>query len=192
LSVAAIAVALERWIHLRRAGTDTRGLLKALRPHLTQGDSLRRALEACQGFEGAVARLAAVGVQRFSGSPAQIEKSLERQAQREIRRLRRGLGLLAATAGTAPLLGFLGTVTGMMSSFDALVQVSLSDPSMVAEGIKEALTSTAAGLTIAVPVQLIFGALSSRVDRIIGEMEDVANFLLEIRESRWGAESGRH
>jgi biopolymer transport protein ExbB len=111
---------------------------------------------------------------------------MERQGQAELRRLQRGLGVLASTSVTAPLLGFLGTVTGMIASFGVLADWGTTNPALVAEGIEEALITTAAGLAVAVavPVHLIHGVLSSRVTRIVNDIEDLAHLLLDLREGR--------
>ncbi len=181
-SIIALATAVERGFALRKARTDLEAYLSKLRHTLLSRRSIAEALEATESTPGAVARVAETGLRRFSRPPAALEKSLERRAQGEVRRVQKGLKILATTATTAPLLGFLGTVTGMMASFQALADFSISNPGMVALGIKEALTTTAAGLVVAVPAQLAYSSLSSRAERIIDDIEAVASFLLEARE----------
>jgi biopolymer transport protein ExbB len=140
------------------------------------------ALDAVHRTGGPAARVLATGLRRFARSPAQIETAMERSGQVELRRLGRRLGVLASTAVTAPLLGFLGTVTGMIAAFDAIGNFGTANPELVAIGIKEALVTTAAGLMVAVPVHLLHHLLASRVARIAGEIEDLAHLLLELRE----------
>ncbi len=181
-SIVALATAVERGFALRKARTDLETYLSKLKHALLRRREIAEALKATEETAGSVARVAETGLRRFSRSSAQLEKSLERRAQGEIRRLHRGLKILATTATTAPLLGFLGTVTGMMSSFEALAIHSVSNPGLVALGIKEALTTTAAGLVVAVPAQLAYSSLASRADRITEDIEAVASFLLEARE----------
>ncbi len=181
-SIVALATAVERNLALRKARTDLDGYLAKLRRTLVKRRSITEALEATEATPGAVARVAETGLRRFSRPAAQLEKSLERRAQSETTRLHRRLRILATTATTAPLLGFLGTVTGMMASFQALADFSISNPGMVALGIKEALTTTAAGLVVAVPAQLAYSSLASRAERITDDIEAVASFLLEARE----------
>jgi biopolymer transport protein ExbB len=93
--------------------------------------------------------------------------------------LEQGLPVLATTAMIAPLLGFLGTVTGMINSFDALAAVGLNNPAAVAKGISEALITTAAGLIIAIPVQMAYNYLVTRVNDLVRNMESAANLVLE-------------
>ncbi len=181
-SIVALATAVERSFALRKARTDLEAYLSKLRHALLKRRSLAAALEVTEATPGSVARVAETGLRRFSRPAAQLEKSLERRAQGEVRHVHRGLRILATTATTAPLLGFLGTVTGMMASFQALADFSISNPGMVALGIKEALTTTAAGLMVAVPAQLAYSSLASRAERISDDIEAVASFLLEARE----------
>ena len=79
----------------------------------------------------------------------------------------------------APLLGFLGTVTGMIKSFDQLAKVGLSNPAAVAAGISEALITTAAGLIIAIPVQLAYNYYMTRINRFVRDIETATNMLIE-------------
>lgn len=178
LSVAMVAAAIERAIALRRARTPVAQLLVQLRSALLGQPGVPAALAACHRAGGAVAAVVAAGLHAADRGEARVEKALEAAALAELRRLHRRLGLLATVAATAPLLGFLGTVTGMMASFDALVRHGMSDPGMVALGIKEALTTTAAGLIVALPAQMLHSAFVGQLSRIEGEMEAAANALL--------------
>jgi biopolymer transport protein ExbB len=182
LSAASLAVALERWWALRRARVPVAALADALRRTLGPSGSPAAALDAVHRTGGPAARVLATGLRRVARSPAQIETAMERSGQVELRRLGRRLGVLASTAVTAPLLGFLGTVTGMIAAFDAIGNFGTANPELVAIGIKEALVTTAAGLMVAVPVHLLHHLLASRVARIAGEIEDLAHLLLELRE----------
>ena len=181
-SIIAVGTAIERVIALHRAGTDLKPFLTGLRDALIRQRSDRKALEICDATRGAAARVAKVALQRFSRPTSQLERALEHEAVIEVRRLSRGMVILATVANVAPLLGFLGTVTGMIESFAALWRFGLGNPQMVALGISEALLTTAAGLMVAVPTQIVYNALGARVDKITADVEAVANFLLEVRE----------
>jgi len=87
--------------------------------------------------------------------------------------------VLATVANVAPLLGFLGTVTGMIKSFDALQEAGLSDPGLVAGGISEALITTAGGLAVAIPVQIAYNYFMSRINKFVRDIETAANMLVE-------------
>jgi biopolymer transport protein ExbB len=119
------------------------------------------------------------GLLKYGQPKEDIEKTIENAALFEMGRLERFLPVLATTANVAPLLGFLGTVTGMIKSFDALAAAGLSNPGLVALGIKEALITTAAGLIIAIPVQLVYNYFMSRINKFVRDIETATNMLLE-------------
>ncbi len=177
-SIATLAVGLERAIILRRSRTAPAPLLRRIDPLI--GDSrLALAQEVCRRTDSPLGAMLARGLAELPHRPERVEEALEAAAQRELRRLRRGFGILVATATTAPLLGFLGTVTGMMASFQALVDAGMSDPALVALGIKEALTTTAGGLIVAIPAQLAHQSLNAQLERIEGDLESAGNHLLD-------------
>ena len=187
LSLASLAVAIERSWVLRRARSPVADLAAALHRNLESARLPAAALVAARRVGGSAGKVLEVGLDRFDRTPTQMETAMERRAQVEVRRLERGLGVLASTSVTAPLLGFLGTVTGMIDSFGAMVDYGTSNPGLVAQGIEEALITSAAGLAVAVPVHLIHGLLSSRVGRIASDIEDLANLLLDLREHEGAA-----
>lgn len=127
---------------------------------------------------GPLAAVIADGLSRPSSGRDEVEEAMTTTANRELKRLRRGLGVLSTTANLAPLLGFLGTVTGMMISFGAISTAGLQDPGLVANGIKEALTTTAAGLTVAIPVQLAYNVFLGQLEDIADRLETSAELLL--------------
>jgi len=179
-SVAVVAVSIQRGLAIRRSQGSARRLLLAVRKGLQNGQTVQELARRCTTLEGSVGRMVGAGLSRWAQGREETESHLEAVALAELRRLGRGLGVLAAVAMTAPLLGFLGTVTGMMASFGTIVDFGTSRPDLVAGGISEALTTTAAGLVVALPAQLLFQGLSARVDRIEGELEAAANGLLDL------------
>jgi biopolymer transport protein ExbB len=119
------------------------------------------------------------GLLKFGQPKEDVEKSIENAAMYEMGRLERGLPVIATAANIEPLLGFLGTVTGMINSFDALAKQGLSNPGAVAAGISEALITTAAGLIIAIPMQLAYNYYTGKVNRFVRDIETATNMLLE-------------
>jgi biopolymer transport protein ExbB len=113
-----------------------------------------------------------------------LEPLVEATARRELDRQAARLVPLATVANLAPLLGFLGTVSGMIASFGALVEFGMTNPAMVALGIKEALVTTAAGLVVAIPAQLAFNVFTMRLDRERRELEGVLVAFLDAAEDR--------
>ncbi|RPI25028.1 MAG: MotA/TolQ/ExbB proton channel family protein, partial [Acidobacteria bacterium] len=163
----------------------------AVREALLAGD-LRRAIEITESYNHPVAATLKAGMLRYGRSTEEIERAMEVVALHEVSRLERNLWILATVANIAPLFGFLGTVTGMIGSFEALAEVGLGNPKAVAAGIAEALITTAAGLMIALPVQYAFNHFTNRVNHYTLGMETSAAVLLEtFSEARADEEVGQ-
>jgi biopolymer transport protein ExbB len=119
------------------------------------------------------------GLLKYGQPKEDVQKTIENAALFEMARLERFLALLATVANVAPLIGFFGTVVGMIQSFDALAEAGLSNPALVAIGIKVALITTAGGLAVAIPVQLAYNYFISRINKFVRDIETSANMLLE-------------
>ena len=178
LSVLGVAVAVWRWMALRAATRHVVPFLRELREQLVAGD-LEAAIGVCERHPSPVASIVKAGLLRTARSKDDIERTLQEASSRELAALERGLPILATIAMIAPLLGFLGTVTGMINSFDALARVGLNNPAAVASGISQALITTAAGLIIAIPVQMAYNYFVSRVNDLVRDMEAAANIVLD-------------
>ena len=178
-SVVALAVIIERFIALFRAKINVNEFLGKIRKALLVNRSVRDAIKICEQYRGPVASIMKAGLLKYGQPKEDIEKTIENAALFEMGRLERGLIILATIANVAPLLGFFGTVTGMISAFDALAAAGLSDPGLVAIGIKEALYTTAGGLGVAIPVQIAYNFFMSRINRFVREIETAANMLME-------------
>ena len=178
-SVVALAFIIERAIALRRAKINVNEFLAKIRKALIVNRSVRDAIKICEQYRGPVASIMKAGLLKYGQPKEEIEKTIENAALYEMGRLERGLTVLATIANVAPLLGFLGTVTGMIASFDALAEAGLSNPGLVAVGIKEALYTTAGGLAVAIPVQIAYNYFMSRINRFVRDIETAANMLLE-------------
>lgn len=178
-SIVALAFTIERAIALRRAKINVNEFLAKIRKALIVNRSVRDAIKICEQYRGPVASIMKAGLLKYGQPKDEIEKTIENAALYEMGRLERGLTVLATIANVAPLLGFLGTVTGMIASFDALAEAGLSNPGLVAVGIKEALYTTAGGLAVAIPVQIVYNYFMSRINRFVRDIETAANMLLE-------------
>ncbi len=178
-SVIAAAVVVERLVALRRARINVHEFLPKVRKALVVDRSIRDAVGICEEHRGPVASILKAGLMKYGQPKEDVEKTIENAALFEMGRLERGLAVLATTANVAPLLGFFGTVTGMMAGFDALAAQGLSNPGAVATGIKEALTTTAGGLAVAIPTQLAYNYFMSRINKFVRDIETSANMLLE-------------
>jgi biopolymer transport protein ExbB len=178
-SIIGLAVIIERFIALRRARINVNEFLAKIRKALLVNRSVREAVKTCEQYRGPVASIMKAGLLKYGQPREELEQTIENAALYEMGRLERGLVVLATVANVAPLLGFLGTVTGMIRSFDALAEQGLSNPAAVASGISEALITTAAGLFIAIPVQLAYNYFTTRINRFVRDIEAATNMLLE-------------
>lgn len=179
LVVALLAAILivEKLISLRREGRGaTKFAGETVDTYRTKG--LQSALALAKGGRGAVARVMRAGLEK-ADTPADIfEESLHEAALAELPRLERSLSSIAVLATVSPLLGLLGTVTGMISTFDTITAYGTSDPRLLSGGISEALITTMVGLVVAIPVLLIHGFLSAKVDRIVADLEQASSRLI--------------
>jgi len=178
-SIAALAVIVERWIVLRSAKINVNEFLAKLRKALIVNKSLRDAIKICEQYKGPLASIMKAGLLKYGQPKEDIEKTIETAALHEMARLEKRLILLASVANVSPLLGFFGTVSGMIKSFDALAEQGLSNPGAVAAGISEALVTTAAGLAVAIPVQLAYNFFMNSINKSVRDIETSTNMLLE-------------
>lgn len=179
LSVVATVVSVERWLVLRRAKVDVNQFLAKLRKALLVNSSVQDGVKVCEQYKGPIASIMKAGLLKHGHDKEEVEKTIENAALYEMGRLERRLPVLATVANVAPLIGFFGTVVGMMSSFDALARAGLSNPGLVAAGIKVALTTTAAGLFVAIPFQILYNYFMSKVNKFVRDVETSSNMLIE-------------
>ncbi len=178
-SVLALVFIIERFLVLRKAKVNVNEFLSKVRKALLVNRNVKEAIKVCEQFQSPVASVLKAGLLRYGHPREDIEKTIENAALYELDRLERGLGVLATTANVAPMLGFLGTVTGMIKSFATLAAEGLTNPGKVAAGISEALITTATGLIIAIPAQLAYNWYTTKINRFVRDIETATNMLLE-------------
>lgn len=178
-SLVALTFLVERGIALRRAKINVNEFLSKIRKALLVNRDVRAAVKVCEEYKGPVASVVKAALLKYGHPKEEIEKGIESAALFESGRLERGLMVLSSTANVAPMLGFLGTVAGMIQSFDTLAAQGLSNPGAVAAGISVALITTATGLTIAIPAQLGYNYFMSRINKFMRDIETSSNMLLE-------------
>lgn len=181
LSILGVTVIFWRWWALRQATTGVPAFMTELRTRLVAHEArdVKGAIAVCERHGGPIAAIVQAGLLRFGRPKDEVELALQDASSHELASLERGLPILATVAMIAPLLGFLGTVTGMINSFDALASVGLNNPAAVASGISQALITTAAGLAIAIPVQMAYNYFVTNVNGIVRNMESAAHVVLE-------------
>ena len=178
-SVLAATVAIERFIVFSKAKLNVSDFLTKIRKALLVNRNVKEAIKICEQNKGPVASVMKAGLLRYGHVREDIEKTIENAALYELDRLEKRLGVLATTANVAPMLGFLGTVAGMIKSFATLAEQGLTNPAAVAVGISEALITTAAGLIIAIPSQLVYNWYTTKITRFVRDIETASNMLVE-------------
>jgi biopolymer transport protein ExbB len=175
-SVIVVAIAIERFGLYRKAEADLPVLFAGLRPTLVQRD-WSAAARLCSMTPGVPAAVLAAGLEQVNEGYGTVE-NLESVAALEAANLRKNLGYLDTIVTLAPLLGLLGTVIGMISSFSVL-NIKTGNPSSITGGVGEALVATATGLCVAVLALIVHSYFSHRLDAIVTDMERACAFLLK-------------
>jgi biopolymer transport protein ExbB len=177
-SVIGLAVVLERAWTFSRAKVNTRQFMSKVIGAMKE-DGLPGAIEVCQRTRGPIAAILHAGLMRAPKGPEEVEKAIENAGAIEMSFLQRGLIILASVVNIAPMLGFLGTVSGMIHAFEAIAAAEQVSAKLVASGISEALITTEAGLVIAIPVQIANNFFISRIDRFVLDMEEASVELVD-------------
>jgi biopolymer transport protein ExbB len=177
LLIIGIAVAIERFYNLSRAAIDADEFFKGLEQAIQSGGP-DKAAQLCSETRGPVASVIHAGLLRLHRGIDHVEKAVENSGAVEMAFLERGMVWLSTVANLAPMVGFLGTVSGMINAFQTIKEAGDVEPSMVAGGISEALITTAAGLIVGIIIQFCYNFFASRIDKIIADMtEQTAAFI---------------
>lgn len=184
-AVVSVAVMIERAITLRRAGQSNDALLSEVRSLLRAGRA-DDAVALCERTPGPVARVIASGIRNRHLESAEVERAMEETALKEIPHLNRRLGVLDTIITLSPLLGLLGTITGMIQSFQVVaVATGANAAPAITGGVAEALIATASGLAVAIATLPVYNSLNDQVRDITSDIEaratEFLNILAEIR-----------
>ena len=189
LLILGVTIAIERVYNLWRAAIDANEFFGRLEEALKQGGR-QPAAELCSETRGPVASVIHAGLLRLDRGIDHVEKTIENAGAVEMAFLERGMLWLSTGANLAPMVVFLGTVSGMINAFQAIKIAGDVDPSMVAGGISEALITTAAGLIVGIIIQFCHNFFASRIDRIIADMqEQTASFIDVLTELELSGQS---
>lgn len=186
-SIMVVAIFMERCWYMRNLQTDTEALLSLITAKIQNG-SWAEAAAICARTDGVVAHMLSQGLAVPTGSRAELEQALESAATRINARLRQRLGYLDTIVTLAPLLGLLGTVTGMISSFSVL-SVKAGQPLAITGGVGEALVATATGLCVAIAALIAHSYFNQRIEALIYGMEEAANGVLSTAALWWHHET---
>jgi len=188
-SIVALAIAIERALFLRRVHVDGEKLMRRVNACLAR-DNPAEAKGICEATPGPVAKVLAAALAHPELSKEDLRDSVRAVALAEVPVLERGLPSLGTVVTVSPLLGLLGTISGLMKVFNVIAGGEIGNYQKLSVGIAEALITTFAGLSIAIPFLVVYNSLSSRVDSLVNEMEQRVSELLARRVDGGAMEQG--
>ena len=174
-----IALAIERIVFLNVSTINTRKFLEDVERELTT-NGVASAKELCRNTRGPIASIFYQGLDRTEEGIDMVEKSVVAYGGVQMGQLEKGLSWISLFIALSPMLGFLGTVIGMIQAFDKIVSDGQVSPTTVAGGIKVALLTTVFGLISAMFLQLFYNYITSKIDSIVNEMEDASISLIDM------------
>ncbi len=174
-----LAIVIERIIYLNMATTNTDKLLNNIESALNSG-GVEAAKEVCRDTKGPVASIFYQGLDRSHEGVDMVEKSIVSYGGVQMGLLEKGISWISLFIALAPMLGFMGTVIGMIGAFDAIAEAGDISPQVVAVGIKVALLTTVFGLIVAIILQIFFNYIIAKVDSIVNDMENASISLIDM------------
>lgn len=170
LSFIGLYIFIERYLSIKKAAQIDEGFMNNIRANVSSG-SIAAAKALCQNTDSPVARMVEKGLQRIGKPLRDIDTAIENVGNLELFKLEKNLSTLATIAGAAPMLGFFGTVTGMISAFYEMSTAENVTPTVLAGGIYQALLTTAIGLFIGILAYLGYNILVANVEKVVFKME---------------------
>jgi len=179
VAVMAVTIILERFFtFFLKIRTNPQKLVASVKKKIEE-DGVEAALDYLASHRSPLAKILYEGLEKCERGRAVVEESMTQKAVSELAFLDRGMIYLSASATVAPILGFLGTVTGMIKAFRAIAMAGEVEPTLVAAGISEALITTATGLLIAAPVAVFYAIFSSTINNYTRKIEEASNSFIE-------------
>ncbi len=171
LSIMAIYIFGNKWWMIRKAGNIDKNFMKDIRDMIHDG-KIKSALALCQKYDSPIARLVEKGIERIGRPLPDIQAAVENMGNVEVARLEKGLPMLATIAGGAPMIGFLGTVTGMITAFFNMSTAGNNiDITLLSGGIYEAMVTTVGGLFVGIIAYFGYNYLTSQISNLVFKME---------------------
>ena len=178
LLILGVSISIFKFLSLTWASVNTRKFLKRIKTALSEG-GIDAATEVCANTRGPIASIFHAGLLRATRGLEHVEKAIVNAGTIEMAFLERGLIWLSTIIGIAPLLGFTGTVSGMIRAFESIAEANDISPSVVASGISEALLTTLFGLIVAIIIQFFYNFFLSRIDHLVIDMEESSSDLVD-------------
>jgi biopolymer transport protein ExbB len=174
-----LALCIERIIYLNLATTNTKKLLENIEAALSNG-GVEEAKELCRNTRGPVASIFYQGLERSNEGVEMVEKSIIAYGGVQMGLLEKGLSWIGLFIALAPMLGFMGTVIGMIDTFNVIETKGEAEPAELAGGIKVALLTTVSGLIVAMILQVFYNYIVSKIDGLVNQMEDASISMVDI------------
>ncbi len=174
-----LAIAIERIIYLNLSTTNTKKLISDVEGALKSG-GIDAAKEVCRNTAGPVASIFYQGLDRHSHGIESAEKAVVAYGGVQMGQLEKNVSWISLFIALAPMLGFMGTVIGMIEAFDQIQSAGSMEPSLVAGGIKVALLTTVFGLIVAIILQVFYNYIIAKIDSIVNDMEDASISLIDV------------
>lgn len=179
LGVLALYIFLERFFFLRRTSKETPNFLENIKDFVHEG-KIQTAIDYCKTVNSPESRMIEKGLSRIGRPISDISNAMQNQGQLEVSKFEKNLNLLASASGAAPMLGFLGTVIGMIMAFFEISNVTGAvSPKLLASGIYTAMATTAAGLAVGIPAYFFYNFLVTKVDRKVLKIQSHVNEFLD-------------
>ncbi|HAV02690.1 MAG TPA: biopolymer transporter ExbB [Chryseobacterium sp.] len=179
IGILALYIFLERYFFIKRASKPTPNFLENIKDFVEEG-KITTAIDYCKTINSPEARMIEKGLARIGRPISDISNAMQNQGQLEVSKLEKNLNILASASGAAPMLGFLGTVVGMIMAFFEISNVTGAvSPKLLASGIYTAMATTAAGLFVGIPAYFFYNILVTNVDRLVLKIQTHVNEFLD-------------
>ncbi len=179
IGILALYIFLERYFFIKRASKPTPNFLENIKDFVEEG-KITTAIDYCKTINSPEARMIEKALARIGRPISDISNAMQNQGQLEVSKLEKNLNILASASGAAPMLGFLGTVVGMIMAFFEISNVTGAvSPKLLASGIYTAMATTAAGLFVGIPAYFFYNILVTNVDRLVLKIQTHVNEFLD-------------
>jgi len=183
LSIIAVYLFIDKWVAIKKASGDQKFLMNKIKNYIFDGN-IKAALDECKVTVGPLPRMIEKGIMRIGRPLNDVNAAIENVGKQEIARLEKGLPILATIAGGAPMIGFLGTVTGMIRAFYEMASIAKTTGNISVEslsgGIYEALVTTVGGLVVGIIAYFGYNILVSRINTLVAQLETKTTEFMDI------------
>ncbi len=180
LSILAIYIFIERYMAINRAGKDDKNFMNNIKDFISDG-KVDSALALCKSKETPLARMIEKGIKRIGRPLNDISAAIENVGKLEVSKLEKGVAILAMVAGAAPMIGFLGTVSGMIRAFYDMSKAGNNiDIGLLSNGIYEAMVTTLAGLFVGIIAYICYNIIVSRIEKVVYVIENKATEFMDL------------